>query len=178
MLGTRWAGGVAALLLAMPGSVFSATTPEGDEQALIRGVGIPADVAPRFWPVYTEYRYELAKLDDEQRRLLDDATRHAAILDTDQANEFVEGWLDIRRDQVKLTERFVKQIRRVLAADQVARLLLIETSRRAVDEVRRVQVADPAGAVGAADAGGRMGQQRGNQSDPDEGSSGAEEELP
>lgn len=142
MIGTARLRVAAVALLAGLGSAGAAMAPTGGERELTQRVGIAADQARDFWPVYTEYRYELAKLDGQRRRLLDDVMRRVSSLDDDQANEFIEGWLDLERDELKLAERFVKQFRRVLDDDQVARLVLLEASQRAVGDVQLLEVVE------------------------------------
>jgi hypothetical protein len=59
-----------------------------------------------------------------------------------QAREWIDGWLDNEASRVRLTDRFVKRLRRVLPEDKVARLLVLEDAR-AGDEDARAIVGDP-----------------------------------
>ena len=43
-----------------------------------------------------------------------------------QAETFVDDWLDSRREETEVVQRFIKRLRRVLTDEQVARLLLME----------------------------------------------------
>lgn len=92
----------------------------------------------KFWPIFAEYRYELAKLDYRRRQLLDDFREHATTLSVAQAQEWVDGWLDNQRGRVKLTDRFVKRFRRVLPEAKVARLVMLESARAAAEDARSV----------------------------------------
>ena len=95
----------------------------------------------KFWPIFREYRYELAKLDQARQQLLDDFGAHSEALSVAQAREWIGGWLDNEASRVKLTDRFVKRFRRVLPDAQVARLLILEDVR-ASDEDARAMVGD------------------------------------
>jgi len=87
----------------------------------------------KFWPIFSEYRYELAKLNHARRQLLDDFSVHGAALSLAQAREWIDGWLDNEAGRVKLTDRFVKRFRRVLPDAKVAWLLILEHARAVED---------------------------------------------
>ena len=107
-------------------------SPASEDQALIAFLQLDEDQAGEFWPIHTEYRYDMAQLDAQDRRLRESAVAHAAHLDAMLADQFVEGWLEKQRDEVKLMERTVKRLRRVMNEAQVARWLMHE--RGLVDE--------------------------------------------
>ena len=105
------------------------------EDLLAESLGLSAEAEVRFWPLYTEYRYEITKLRDVRERLLGNARANEATLNAAQADEFVEGWLDNRKEEVKLTERFVKKTGRFLSDVQIARMLLLELPRNELTQM-------------------------------------------
>ncbi len=134
----------AALILTLlcPNAWVMSTDDAAHDATLAKTLAMDKAQERKFWPIFREYRYELAKLNHARQQLLDDFGTHGAELSVAQAREWIDGWLDNETSRVKLTDRFVKRFRRVLPEAKVAWLLVLENAR-AVDEVARAMVGDP-----------------------------------
>jgi hypothetical protein len=134
----------AALILTLlcPNAWVMSTDDAAHDATIAEALAMDEGQERKFWPIFREYRYELAKLNHARQQLLDDFGTHGAALSVAQAREWIDGWLDNEASRVKLTDRFVKRFRRVLPVAKVALLLVLENAR-AVDEVAQAMVGDP-----------------------------------
>lgn len=130
------------LTLLCPNAWVMSIDDAAHDAAIAKHLAMDEGQERKFWPIFREYRYEIAKLDHARQQLLDDFDAHSAALSVAQAREWIDGWLDNEASRVRLTDRFVKRLRRVLPEDKVARLLVLENAREG-DEDARAIVGDP-----------------------------------
>jgi Spy/CpxP family protein refolding chaperone len=96
------------------------------------GMELTDEQAATFWPVYREYRNELAPVSD---RLVDLILGYAEQFDsvTDEyAEQMLEDYLDIQSDKLNVQKKYVNRFKRVLPSKLVARFYQIENKLDAV----------------------------------------------
>jgi hypothetical protein len=82
----------------------------------------------RFWPVYREYRNEVARLGDERLKFIDRFSRSAATMTDQQSKELLDDWFKLRQQQLDLQKKYVGRFRKVLSGAEVARFYQIENA--------------------------------------------------
>jgi len=111
-----------------------------DRQALVAGsLGLTEEEGEAFWPVYRDYRNDMAKVGDRMQTLIQD---YAQIWDTateEQAKTMVNEMLAIQRDELKVRKSHLSKFRRVLPEVKVARFLQIENK---IDVIVKLGLAD------------------------------------
>jgi Spy/CpxP family protein refolding chaperone len=101
---------------------------QADRQAVVAAnLGLTDAEGAAFWPVYREYRGELAgKVGDRMQKLIQD---YAKVYDTatnEQAKAMVDEMMSIRGAELKVKESYVPKFRKVIPETKVARFLQIE----------------------------------------------------
>ena len=113
---------------------------QADRQALVAAsLGLTEEEGEAFWPVYREYRSDMAKVGDRMQTLIQD---YAQIWDTateGQAKTMVNQMLAIQRDELKVRKSHLSKFRRVLPEVKVARFLQIENK---IDVIVKLGLAD------------------------------------
>jgi len=82
--------------------------------------------ATAFWPVYREYRGEVAKLGDRMVAMVSDYALRSDTLTDDQAYKMTTEYMSIQKDTVKLREKYLAKFNAVLTPKLVMRFLQIE----------------------------------------------------
>ena len=101
---------------------------QADRQAVVAAnLGLTDAEGAAFWPVYREYRGELAsKVGDRMQKLIQD---YAKVYDTatnEQAKAMVDEMMSIRSAELKVKESYLPKFRKVIPETKVARFLQIE----------------------------------------------------
>jgi len=113
---------------------------QSDRQALVAAsLGLTDEEGEAFWPVYRDYRSDMAKVGDRLQTLIQD---YAEIWDTateEQAKTMVNQMLAIQRDELKVRKSHLSKFRRVLPEVKVARFLQIENK---IDVIVKLGLAD------------------------------------
>jgi hypothetical protein len=113
---------------------------QSDRQALVAAsLGLTDEEGEAFWPVYRDYRSDMAKVGDRMQTLIQD---YAEIWDTateEQAKTMVNQMLAIQRDELKVRKSHLSKFRKVLPEVKVARFLQIENK---IDVIVKLGLAD------------------------------------
>ena len=92
-----------------------------------------------FWPLYREYRGEMAALGDRFVKLLEDyATKYETLTDVDAA-AMIDEMLSIQASENKIMARYAGKMQKAVPAKTVARCLQIENQ---LNHLLRALVAD------------------------------------
>ena len=113
---------------------------QSDRQALVAAsLGLTDEEGEAFWPVYRDYRSDMAKVGDRMQALIQN---YAEIWDTateEQAKTMVNEMLAIQRDEFKVRKSHLSKFRKVLPEVKVARFLQIENK---IDVIVKLGLAD------------------------------------
>ena len=85
-----------------------------------------------FWPLYREYRGEMAKVGDRLQKLIQDYAVTYESATAEQAKAMVDEMMSIQRAELKVKELYLPKFRKVLPEVKVARFLQIENKFDAI----------------------------------------------
>jgi Spy/CpxP family protein refolding chaperone len=104
-----------------------------ERQALVAaGMELTDEEAAKFWPVYREYRAELAPIGDRQVELIMGYADKYGSVDDDYAQEMLNEFLNIKQAQLEVLRKYVPKFLAVMPAVKVARFYQIENKLDAV----------------------------------------------
>jgi len=102
-------------------------------QAIITSV---MDLTPTesqaFWPLYREYRIDMAKVGDRVSKLLVDYTGQYDTLTDDQAKKIMKEWLSIENAKTSVKSKYVSRFQKILPARKVMRFFQADNKLDAV----------------------------------------------
>ena len=88
--------------------------------------------AEKFWPLYRDYRNEMAKVGDRLVKLINDyADAYDSITD-EQAGRMLDEYLSIQRATGEVKAAFVPKFRQIMPARKVARFFQVDNKLDAV----------------------------------------------
>lgn len=106
---------------------------EADRQALVTAnVEFTNAESEQFWPVYREYRAEVAKTTDRLLAVIKTYADEYPNVSDEQAKNLIKEHLAIEADRVKLKQKYVKRFAKVLPNVKVARVIQVESKLDAV----------------------------------------------
>lgn len=81
-----------------------------------------------FWPVYEEYWAEMTKLGDRDVALISDFAKHYVYesLTNKRAEEMIKEWMSIKKEELKLKEKYLKKFKKAIPEKKVFRYFQIE----------------------------------------------------
>ena len=87
---------------------------------------LDADQAAKFWPIYSEYDAELAKLNDQRVANIQDYASNYDQMTDAKADELVQKAFDYRKQRAELVAKYYGRIKTALGSIEAARFLQIE----------------------------------------------------
>ena len=112
---------------------------QADRQAVVAAnLGLTDAEGAAFWPLYREYRGELAKGGDRLQKMIQDFARVYDTATAEQAKALVDEMFAIQKLDLTVKESYLPRFRKVLPEVKVARFLQIENK---VDAVVRLGLA-------------------------------------
>ena len=91
-------------------------------QAIVTAV---MDLAPKeaeaFWPLYREYRMEMAKVGDRVSKLLVQYSEQYDTLTDEQATAIMKEWLGVEKAKNNVKSKYVSRFQKILPARKVMR---------------------------------------------------------
>jgi hypothetical protein len=134
------AGGVAAQQPAAPAQPGASAPQEADQEDLTSDLALTRasiqlrrqaivtavmDLAPKeaeaFWPLYREYRMEMAKVGDRVSKLLVQYSEQYDTLTDDQAAAIMKEWLGVEKAKNNVKSKYVSRFQKILPARKVMR---------------------------------------------------------
>ncbi len=92
-----------------------------------------------FWPIYREYEAERDKLGDRTIALLKDYVNNYDKLTDQKAEELVKESFKIRKEKLKLKEKYFKKMKKALSPKRAAQWLQLENQ---LDTILDFQIAE------------------------------------
>jgi hypothetical protein len=110
-------------------------------QAIITSVmDLSEKEAEAFWPLYRDYRVEMAKVGDRISKLLVQYSEQYDTLTDEQAVRLMNDWLDIEKAKTSVKSKFVPRFRKILPARKVMRFFQADNKLDAVLNAQFVAV--------------------------------------
>jgi hypothetical protein len=102
-------------------------------QAIVTAV---MDLAPKeaeaFWPLYREYRLEMAKVGDRVSKLLVEYAEQYDTLTDEQATNIMREWLSVEKAKTSVKGKYVSRFQKILPARKVMRFFQTDNKLDAV----------------------------------------------
>ena len=95
-----------------------------------------ADESEEFWPIYREYRADVAKLNDRFVRLITDYAQNFESMDDATSARLLKEAFAIEAGRVKASKKNAKKLERFLPGVKVMRFVQIESRLDAVMELK------------------------------------------
>jgi len=123
------------LALGFAGSVFAdspdlaaaRTLLQKNRQATIAtNLGLTQTEGRAFWPLYREYRTEMARVGDRLVKLVTEFDTKFDTLSDADASRMLDDYLSIQSSELAVRKRYVKSFRKALPPKKVARFYQIE----------------------------------------------------
>jgi len=109
---------------------------QADRQAVVAAnLGLTDTEGAAFWPLYREYRSEMAQVGDRMQKLIQDYAKVYDNATPEQAKAMVDELIAIGRAELKIKESYLPKFRKVIPEVKVARFLQIENKLDAVIKV-------------------------------------------
>lgn len=102
------------------------------QEFVAAGMQLTEDEALAFWPVYRDYRVEMARLGDRLVKVITEFAASNATLNDEQATRLLDEYLDIRTRDLSVKKKYVGVFRKVLPAPKVTRFFQLENKLDAV----------------------------------------------
>jgi len=85
----------------------------------------PAE-SEKFWPIYREFRNDIAKQGDERVDFMERFANQAATMSDDQSKKLLDDWFSLREKQIDLQKKYAGKFRKVLPGAKVVRFYQTE----------------------------------------------------
>ena len=120
---------------------------QADRQAVVAAnLKLTEAEGAAFWPLYREYRGDMAKVGDRLQKLIQDYAVTYEKATAEQAKAMVDEMMSIQRADLKVKESYLPKFRKVLPEVKVARLLQIENK---IDILIKLELAGAIPLIGA-----------------------------
>ena len=101
---------------------------------------LSATESQAFWPLYNQYRFEVARLQDRQVRIITDfAALYDGLTDAD-ARKLLEEYVDVETELLDLRERYIRRFAQVLPGTKLMRYYQLENRLNAVANLTLAEI--------------------------------------
>jgi len=80
----------------------------------------------KFWPVYRDYRNEIARVSDQRVELIEKFVNQAATMSDEQSEKLLHQWFSLREQQIGVQKKYAGKFRKVLPGAKVVRFYQTE----------------------------------------------------
>ena len=105
---------------------FAGFTEAQRKSMLTANIAFGKDEADGFWPLYRDYRRDMAKLQDRRTKALNEYAEIFRTMTADQANAILEDLLQADEGIAKVKRDYLKKFRKFLPDTKVTRFYLID----------------------------------------------------
>ena len=105
------------------------------EATVALNVELTTAESDKFWPIYRDYRNDVAKLNDERVAIIKDFAANFDSLTNDKAKSLIRESLDNQKARDALKAKYVGKFEKVLPAIKAARVMQLENKLDALIDV-------------------------------------------
>jgi hypothetical protein len=80
----------------------------------------------KFWPVYRDYRNEIARVSDQRVELIEKFVKQAATMSDEQSEKLLHQWFSLREQQIGVQKKYAGKFRKLLPGAKVVRFYQTE----------------------------------------------------
>jgi hypothetical protein len=96
------------------------------KQIIEKAISMTSKQSSVFWPIYNQYEAQVIQMNDKRLALIADYVASRENLSVQKATELINGVMQIQFQRQEAKRSYVKQLGKVLTAQQALRLLLLE----------------------------------------------------
>ena len=108
-------------------------------QAIVTSI---MDLTPKeseaFWPLYREYRVEMAKVGDRMSKLLVQYSEQYDGLTDAQASQIMKDWISVEKARMGVKDKYISRFKKILPARKVMRFFQADNK---LDAILQAQLA-------------------------------------
>jgi len=109
---------------------------EAQRQAtLAANIVLTDSESAKFWPIYREYRAEVAKINDDAIALVKEFAENFDALSNARVKGLADRWLDVEKQRIDLKAKYLDKYAKVLSGTTTARVFQIENKLDALVQV-------------------------------------------
>lgn len=99
-------------------------------------VPLTATESEEFWPLYRQYRGDVADLNDRRLAIIQEYAKNWESLADEEAMKLLNASFRLETDRVKLSKKYSKKLNKVMPGAKVVRFMQIERRLDAVIEMK------------------------------------------
>lgn len=99
-------------------------------------VALTATEAEQFWPLYREYRADVAELNDRRLAIIEEYAKSWESLADEEAMKLLNASFRLETDRVKLSKKYSKKLNKFMPGAKVVRFMQIERRLDGVIELK------------------------------------------
>ncbi len=80
----------------------------------------------KFWPVYRDYRNEIARVSDQRVELIEKFVNQTATMSDEQSEKLLHQWFSLREQQIGVQKKYAGKFRKLLPGAKVVRFYQTE----------------------------------------------------
>jgi len=80
----------------------------------------------KFWPVYRDYRNEIARVSDQRVELIEKFAKQATTMSDEQSEKLLHQWFSLREQQIGVQKKYAGKFRKLLPGAKVVRFYQTE----------------------------------------------------
>jgi hypothetical protein len=143
MVHRRWLGALAlsGLFIVPPAHAQAGQPSSGDQLELSRAniqarrqeivqqlMELTPAESEKFWPVYREFRNDIAKQGDERVDWLERFANQASTMSDEQSKKLLDEWFSLREKQIDLQKKYAGKFRKAVPGAKVVRFYQVENA--------------------------------------------------
>lgn len=102
------------------------------QQAIAQAMDFNQGEGATFWPLYREFRNEMASVLDRKIKLVLDYADAYPDVSAELANTMLDEFISIQKAELKVKEKFMKKFRKILTPQQTARFFQADNKLDAI----------------------------------------------
>lgn len=133
----RFLHGLLALMAIVPGIKAQEGSSSGTEKIQVQKVafltnkmGLTAEEAQKFWPVYNEYDAQRNQILEQRRSTSYYYTQNASKLSEKETDAIIQKYISLQKQETELLEKYNARFRQILPASKVMKLYVSEVEFR------------------------------------------------
>jgi hypothetical protein len=122
-------------------------------QAIVAAaMGLSESQGATFWPLYREYRQDMAKTGDKMLGLLENYGSKYDTMNDEDATKLMNDFMSLQKEELDVKTRWMKKMKKVLPGRDLARFFQVENK---LDTIVRYDVAQSIPLVKGAETSGQ-----------------------
>ncbi len=102
------------------------------DQLVSQFMELSSEEIPAFWPVYEEYRTQMAKIGDRTQKLIIDYAKNQDTLSDQKALAMLDESLKIEEAELELRRKYVEEFKKVSPPQKVVRFFQVDNKFDAI----------------------------------------------